>query len=200
VTDARPERDPAAVAIELVRALRAANVRCAVGGSIALGLWGVPRGTNDADLNAFVPEERHGELLDVLVAAGCLAPEDRPWTPALRVEFLRRAREGETAVVWKDGFRVDVFVPSIPFYAEAEATLREVEVEGGPVPVLSPEALSVFKLLFFRDKDLVDLRRLVARQGARLDAAYVRAQLVAMVGEDDDRITAWDAIVREHRG
>ena len=38
----------------------------------------------------------------------------------------------------------------------------------------------------------------VARQGAHLDADYVRERLVEMVGDDDDRIAAWAAIVREH--
>jgi len=193
-----PTPDPAGVALELVRALEAAGIPCAIGGSIALGLWGVPRGTKDADLNAFVGEDRYEELLTTLEAAGCRGPDDAPWTPALREAFLRQAREGDTAIVWRSGFRVDVFVPSIPFYAEAAATVRRVDIEGQPVPVLSPEALSVFKLLFFRDKDLVDLRRLVARQGARLDADYVRERLVEMVGDDDDRIAAWAAIVREH--
>jgi hypothetical protein len=82
------------------------------------------------------------------------------------------------AVAYRSGIRVDFFVPSIPFYDEAERTLCRVSFKDGrSVLVLSAEALSVFKLLFFRDKDLVDLRRLVARQGSALDHAYVRRQL-----------------------
>lgn len=190
---------PDQVALALVRALDTAGMPCAIGGALALGLWGVPRGTKDVDLNVFVPEGRFADLLERLAEAGCVAPGDQPWTEETRAEFLRRAREGEVAVAWKDGFRVDVFVPSIPFYAEAAATVREVEVEGERVPVLSAEALCVFKLLFFREKDLLDLRRLVARQQDALDAGWVRAQIAGMVGEEDERVLKWDEILREHR-
>jgi len=53
----------------------------------------------------------------------------------------------------------------------------------------------VFKLLFFRIKDRGDLERLVAVRGARLDRAYVRRWMVDMMGEDDERVRAWDDIV-----
>jgi hypothetical protein len=91
-------------------------------------------------------------------------------------------------------FRLDVFVPSIPFSSEAERTRVRHQVEGTDAWFLSAEALAVFKLLFFRAKDLVDLERLVAVQGPRLDAAYVREQIVAMMGPDDERVRAWDRL------
>ena len=53
------------------------------------------------------------------------------------------------------------------------------------------------KLLFFRGKDLVDLERLVAVQGAKLDSGYVRRHLVEMMGEDDVRVAKWDELVRD---
>jgi hypothetical protein len=60
---------------------------------------------------------------------------------------------------------------------------------------LSAEALAVFKLLFFRGKDMVDLERLVAVR-PELDRAYVRERIVEMMGEDDARTQRWDEIVR----
>jgi hypothetical protein len=53
----------------------------------------------------------------------------------------------------------------------------------------------VFKLLFFRSKDLADLERLVAVQGRDLDRGYVRRWMVDMMGEDDARVREWDRIV-----
>jgi hypothetical protein len=73
-------------------------------------------------------------------------------------------------------------------------------VEGSDVWFLSAEALCVFKLLFFRGKDVVDLERLIAVQGAAIDAAYVRTQIASMLGDDDARVATWDRIWREHRG
>ena len=68
----------------------------------------------------------------------------------------------------------------------------------GEASYLSAEATAVFKLLFYRNKDLVDLEKLVAVQGADLDAAYVRRWMVDMMGEDDERVQDWDRIVAEH--
>ncbi len=86
-----------------------------------------------------------------------------------------------------------------PFYADAAKTIRELKLSDGRIVwVLSAESLCVFKLLFFRDKDIADLRRLVARQAPSLDHAYVRRWMVDMVGESDDRIATWDEIVKTH--
>jgi hypothetical protein len=61
--------------------------------------------------------------------------------------------------------------------------------------ILSAEALAVFKLLFFRPKDIADLQRLIGVRGAALDVRYVRAHIAAMMGEDDERVARWDALV-----
>lgn len=42
--------EPIDVALGLVRHLRSQGVPCAIGGSIALALWGMPRFTKDVDL------------------------------------------------------------------------------------------------------------------------------------------------------
>jgi hypothetical protein len=95
------------------------------------------------------------------------------------------------------GIRIDVFTPSIPFSIEAGRTrVHLVDESGVATWFLSREAITVFKLLFFRPKDLVDLERLVAVSGPSLDHAYVRRWIVEMMGEDDPRVTAWDGIVR----
>ncbi len=190
-----------AVAVGLLDELTSRGFKAALGGGLAFNVWVQPRTTKDVDLNVFVDPPRYGELLEALEAYGCAASRDgAPWDDARRAEFLRRAREGEVAVAWYGAVRVDVFVPSIPFYDEAERSLRSVAFAEDQRPrlVLSPEALAVFKLLFFRDKDLVDLRRLVAVRRDGLDAAWVRRQIVGMLGEDDVRVERWDEIVRTH--
>jgi hypothetical protein len=92
--------------------------------------------------------------------------------------------------------RVDVFVPSIPFYAQAKARCRTVTFLGRAMQVLAPEDLAVFKLLFFRPKDLLDLERLLAIMGADVDVAYVRRSVAEIVGEVDQRVATWDELVR----
>ena len=81
---------------------------------------------------------------------------------------------------------------------EAARTRVRVELLGQPVSILSAEATAVFKLLFFRPKDLVDLDRLVAVQREKLDGAYVRRWIVEMLGNEDARVTRWDEIVESY--
>jgi hypothetical protein len=66
-------------------------------------------------------------------------------------------------------------------------------IAGGPTWVHSAEVLAVFKMLFFRPKDLLDVERMLWVRGADFDRDFVRHHLVDML-EDDERITSWDAI------
>jgi hypothetical protein len=92
-----------------------------------------------------------------------------------------------------------VFTPSIAFSWEAQRSRVRHRIEDADVWFLSVEALAVFKLLFFRGKDVVDLERLVAVSGDSVDGDYVRAQLVRMMGADDPRVSTWDRIWSEFR-
>jgi hypothetical protein len=93
--------------------------------------------------------------------------------------------------------RIDFFVPSIPFYRSVEARVREAPLGDTPAKYLSPEDLAVFKMLYFRTKDVLDVERLLGFLGSEFDAAYVRASLVEIVGAEDDRIARWDRLVSD---
>lgn len=165
-------------------ALERAGISYAIGGALALAIAGVPRGTADVDVNVFVPDQRVDEVFHALAALGIQLPADADEQTRARGMFIGR---------W-DGMRIDVFLPSIPFAFEAERTrVRVTDDSGWSGWFLSAEALAVFKLLFFRGKDLVDLERLVAVR-PELDVAYVRRWMVEMMGEGDERTQRWDAI------
>jgi hypothetical protein len=192
MADAPPGTPPSAtvVARAVADALQRAGVPYAIGGAIALGLHAPPRATNDVDVTAFVGVDGLGPVMDALERDGGRI-DDRAGALASAAE------RGDFRVDW-GGLRVDVFVPSIPFYRLVAERVRSASLGGRPIQVLSPEDLAVFKLLFFRGKDLVDLERLVAFQGAALDAAYVRDALVDIVGASDARVARWDEIVRAY--
>lgn len=182
--------DPSAldVAIELGAAFEAHHIDYAIGGALAYGFWGIPRATVDVDINLFCPEAALAEVVQVTAPLGI----------ALDVEAARSQAEADGLIVVQyRGMRVDLFVPSIPFSWEALRTRVRVTLKGHAVWILSAEATAVFKLLFFRAKDVVDLQRLVAVQGARLDDAYVRRWIVDMVGEDDARVARWDRLLAD---
>ena len=174
------------VASMLAAALDAAGVPYAIGGAIALGVWSDPRGTYDVDINLFVDHDGLDAALDVLASAG--------------LEIDRAAATvadaaGEVLIGRAGGLRVDLFTPSIPFAWEAMTTRRRLRSPLGEAYYLSPEATAIFKLLFFRAKDQLDVEKLVAVQGADLDRTYVRRWMVEMMGEGDERVAAWDEIV-----
>lgn len=89
--------------------------------------------------------------------------------------------------------RVDVFVPSIPFYEEAARRRVRTRIGEGLAWVHSAEVLALFKMLFFCPKDLIDVERMLGVRGAAFDRAFVRDALVTMLGEDE-RLPRWDAI------
>lgn len=178
--------DAVAAAVRITRPLESRGVAYAIGGAIAYGFWAVPRATVDVDLNLFVAEAELAVAIDALSSGGVVV--DR--ASALVSSKARGDFHGTI-----DGMRLDVFTPSIDFSWEAARSRVRVTLLGEPIWILSAEATAVFKLLFFRGKDLVDLERLVAVQGAKVDTEYVRRWVAEMVGEDDVRIERWDQMV-----
>lgn len=179
--------DAAALA---ARAFEERGISYAIGGALAYGLYGAPRATLDADLNVFVEPDRLAPVFEALRSLGISVDAE---------SAERDARSEGMFMVHFGPFRLDLFVPSIPFSWEAEAmrVRRPAPPHLQEAWFLSAEALCVFKLLFFRSKDVADLERLIARQGKRLDASLVRRHIVEMMGEDDPRVATWDELVRE---
>jgi hypothetical protein len=183
------ERGAAEAAQRIADALEAAGVPYAIGGALALAIAGVPRGTADVDVNVFVSEDRVSEVVDALRGLGVVVDA---------AGAIARARTDGMFVGRWDGMRIDVFLPSIPFAHEASRTrLRITDESGWSGWFLSSEAIAVFKLLFFRGKDVVDLERLVAVR-PELDRAYVRGWIVDMMGDGDERVRRWDEIVARY--
>jgi hypothetical protein len=56
--------------------------------------------------------------------------------------------------------------------------------------------VTVLKLLFFRDKDLADLAKLLKVRAKTLDRRWVRSQLVQICGPHDPRVAEWDELTR----
>ncbi len=52
--------------MRIARGLAAAGIDYAIGGALALNLWGPARGTRDVDVNLFVTEDRLDAAIDAL--------------------------------------------------------------------------------------------------------------------------------------
>ena len=183
--------DATEAAVHFGLALQRACVPYAIGGAIAYGFFGAARGTFDVDLNLFIGGAEASVAVDALMAAGLEI--DRPLALASAME------RGDARGLFQ-GLPVDLFFNSIPVHERAATRTVEVVLHGEHVRVLSPEDTAVFKMLFYRGKDLVDIERLLATMGPKLDAQYVRRALVETVGEDDYRVARWDELLRAALG
>lgn len=146
----------------------------AFGGALALAYYAEPRATVDIDVNVFLPEADGPQLIDALTTLG-YAPE-RPAGDAAPIAGIRLRRS-------TDPFPLDVFLPLGPAYDEIAGRVRQWPFgpDGAALPFLSPEDLALFKLSFGRDKDWVDLRRMV-QSGPALDVDYIERQLISLRG------------------
>ncbi len=178
----------AVVARQLAERLETRGSDYALGGAIALGYWGEPRGTVDVDITLYLPPEQVSECLWLLQEIGCQLAA-REAGESLREHGFCRVKFA--------GIDVDVFLPVVPFYETARARRRRVDLGGRSVMVWDAECLAVFKMMFFRRKDLADVEQILHAQGAAFDRVWVREQLAGTYGPRDPRLTEWDSLSRQ---
>lgn len=141
--------------------LDAAAIPHAIGGAIALGYCTLePRGTRDVDVNVFVGPERARDVLAAL-------PEGVEFSG---VDLDHIERDGQVRLRW--GITpVDLFLSVLPFHDHVQAHIRVVPFQGRTIPVLDCSALAVFKALFDRPRDWVDIEAMVEARAIDLDEA-----------------------------
>lgn len=164
-------------------AFRAAGIPHAFGGAVALAYCTAdPRGTRDIDVNAFVPARTPEPVLAAL-PPGVAVPEGTA---------DRIAAEGQVRLWWEDT-PVDLFLDYAPLHAQAARGSRLVPFAGHRIPVLGAVELVLFKALFDRPKDWVDIAAVV--DAGAVDTAAVRTGLERLVGAEDRRVTRWKELV-----
>jgi hypothetical protein len=167
--------------LALADTFAAADIPYAFGGALALAYCTEePRGTRDIDVNAFVPAADAGPVLDAL-PQGIRVPTGTA---------ARIAEEGQVRLWWEDT-PVDLFLDYAPLHAQAARGARDVPFAGRRIRVLGAVELVLFKALFDRPRDWVDLAAVV--EADAVDAAVVRRQLLALLGPDDPRVAKWEA-------
>lgn len=186
-----PGPDAAAVAQQLAAGLERQQCDYALGGAIALGYWGEPRGTVDVDLTLFVPPDRPSECIRLLQQLGCELGASGA---------LRSLQEHGFCEVRFRGLRVDVFLPTAPFYEAARRRRRIVPLGGQEVMIWDAESLCVFKMMFFRRKDVADVEQILRIQGGALDRAWIGARLEEIYGKLDPRLSQWQELDAEIEG
>lgn len=188
MSDDKTILDATLTAQQLAAMLDARRQSYALGGAIALGYWSAPRGTLDVDLTLFLPPDQPLLCLQLLQDLECEFP---------MAETLQSLREHGFCRVVRHGIRVDVFLPLIDFYELARQRRKQVELGDQSIFVWDAETLCVFKLMFFRRKDLADVEQILRTQGQQFDRDWVREQLLTLYGARDPRLSQWDELVQE---
>ncbi len=153
-------------------ALDGAGFAHAVGGAIALGYCTLePRATQDLDFNVFVAPSRTREVFAAL-----------PKQIAASGSDLEQAeRDGQVRLRWEQT-PIDLFFSVLAFHDEVERNIRHVPFGERTIPVLGCTGLAVFKAMFDRPRDWVDIEAMVEARAVDLEEA--RRRVVEIVGED----------------
>lgn len=153
------------------------GVRYALGGALALGVWGPSRATKDVDISIFVARDELPRVLDLLERAGVMVNHDDA-RRGVEAMGLFNGRLG--------GVVVDVFLSEHPQYAEMARRARSVSDQSGQMLwFISPEDLCLHKLIFGRPKDVIDLEAMLS--GRTIDFDYVAGWLDKMTPAEDQR-------------
>jgi hypothetical protein len=165
------------VGLIVAREFDALRVPYLVGGSVASGLHGEPRLTQDVDIAAVMREEHVEPLIEAL--KGPFYVDDYLMRSAIR-------RRGIFNVIHiRSANKVDVHVLDPNAFQQSQLDrarrmkLREDDDE--LVPVTTPEDIVLQKLLWFRksegalDRQLRDIAGVLKLQGGGLDLVYMRS-------------------------
>ncbi len=169
--------------VTLHEALDQSGIPHAVGGALALGYHvAEPRATRDIDLNVSIDPTRPRMLFEALPAG--------PLWNATDVE--RAHRDGQVRLFWPldqgEGppIPVDLFLPQHELHTVVAGRAELVPMLDTVIPIVSATDLTIFKALFDRPKDWVDIEALL--RFGKVDQAEVERWLAQVVGLDDDRL------------
>jgi hypothetical protein len=137
-------------------------------GGLAAALWGEPRYTEDVDFVLFVPERHSFKFLREAAKHGFAVDEDLA-IQQIQVSGWARLPLGDAKSPW----HLDLTLGDSPFDKSALTRKKSEELFGRKVWVAAPEDLLIYKLVSWRDRDVMDVHAIVQRQKS-LDLAYLR--------------------------
>lgn len=165
-------------------ALDAVGVPHAFGGAIALAYCVEdPRGTTDVDINVFVAPEDAARVLAALPEPIVVTGHDEAVL----------ARDGQVRLWWENT-PIDLFFDVDEFHRHVATRVRSVPFQGAEIPVLDCVSLAVFKAVFNRGKDWVDIGTMV--DAGSLDVPAVVGWVERILGAEHDATRRLAALVQ----
>ena len=162
--------------VSLGEALDTSGIPWAFGGAFALAFaTEEPRGTRDIDVNVFVASDEVDRVFAAL-------PVDIRTSSADRDAVVN---DDQVRVWWNDT-PVDLFFAVSDFHHGVAERCVTVDFAGRKVRILCADDLAVFKAMFDRPKDWVDIDEMVA--AGTLDRLTASRRLADVLGADDPRV------------
>jgi hypothetical protein len=143
-------------------ALRRAKIPHAIGGALALAYYAEPRATIDV-----------GGLDPLGIDAG-------------KLDSAALLRDGQCRLWWGQN-PIDLFFSNVPIHEEMSKQVRRLPFGDATLPFVAPEHLAVFKAMFDRPKDWIDIEQMLLATDD-LDVADIEKWLEGMVSKDDPRL------------
>lgn len=162
-----------AAGLEVEGICRTANFRFCFIGGLAVQRWGQPRMTADVDLTVITGFGSEEPYVDALLK-GLRGRIDDARSFALRHRTL--------LVIASNGIHADISLGAMPFEERAVDRASAFLIgDGQSLTTCSAEDLVVHKAFAARDKDWLDIRGIVDRQGGALDRDQIWTELVPLL-------------------
>ncbi|MBW4550218.1 MAG: hypothetical protein KME35_03775 [Aphanocapsa sp. GSE-SYN-MK-11-07L] len=168
--------DPISLALDVARILDALDIPYLIGGSVASGLWGESRPTEDIDVVA--------NLLPEKVAALMAAFTPRFYVSEDAVRDAIRDQQSFNLIDNDSLGKVDIFILKDTPFEQTEFQRRQsytIREPNGRLIFSTPEDIILQKLLWYRmtqrqsQKQWRDILGVLKLQGQRLDFGYLQA-------------------------
>ena len=171
--------------LQIHSALALAGIGHAFGGALALAYYTrEPRATADIDLNVSLAAS---EARQAFLAM----PTDVVWT----ADDVALVERDDQVRVWWGRTPIDLFFRASSFHDGVAARTAWMPFSDTELPFLSANDLAVFKSLFDRSKDWLDISEMV--ESGSLDTGSVAAVLELLIGPDE-RIARLRALGSRH--
>lgn len=157
------------------------------GGAIAYNYYGPPRLTQDVDVLVLIPDLKAPALVEALAAAGYRHGEVSPQSIELRAVLGDLRGKAHLATFVVEGVRVEIFTPWHSFHRRVLERSPERDFAGRVIRIHTAEDLIVFKKIFDRPKDWMDIKAMLLTQQGRLDFARIRQEARPLLTDDSFR-------------
>jgi hypothetical protein len=172
--------DPIALMLVAAAALERSGAECAAYGGLALGMYGEPRETRDADF----------AVTGVDIERARLALADLGVHVVIAFSNIRFGGCDVSRLSLVGGSQVntvDLVAPRSPRFA-GNVFRRAVtgSLRGHEIRATSPEDFVILKVLATRERDLEDARSVILTQRTRLDEALIQREIQQLIEEIPD--------------